>query len=207
VVQLAASEMSLRNLRRREVLGAGAGFAGLGVVLSGTIQAVDTTADGREVAMLTMGVNEVFGMAELLASRALPLTWMAGTTGTAVALLPERSARVVLEHPALAMKAARVLAQQVCDAQGWQKVRSMHPVGTRVAAWVNWQMAGDGALKVPTHAELAWQLNTTRESVTRVFQRLVADGVVCREGEGWRVANAAALGDWLSGRPKEGAGL
>ena len=67
VVQQAAGWMELRNLRRREVLGNDADFRGLGVVLSGTMQAVDYTADGKEVALLTAGVNETFGMAEILA--------------------------------------------------------------------------------------------------------------------------------------------
>lgn len=202
VVQSAAKEMVLHHLRRREVLGGSAGFAGLGVVLSGTIQAVDATADGREVAMLTVGVNEVFGVAELLAARAMPLLWIAGVSGTAVALLAATPALGLLAQPSVALQAAKMLALQVCDAQGWQKVRAMHPISTRVAAWINWQAASDGALRVPTHAELAWQLNTTRESVTRVFQRLMAEGVLSRDGEGWRLANSAALADWLAGKSK-----
>jgi predicted transcriptional regulator len=40
---------------------------------------------------------------------------------------------------------------------------------------------------------LGWRLNTTRETVTRVLQRLQQDGVVLREGELWRVRQAAAL--------------
>lgn len=203
VIQQAAGWMELRNLRRREVLGNDDGFRGLGVVLSGAMQAVDYTADGKEVALLTAGVNETFGMAEILAARALPLTWMAGAASTAVALMPEAQARILLRHPAVALKAANVLAQQVCDAHGWQKVRSVHPVGARVAAWIRWQTGADGAVKMPTHAELAWQLNTTRESITRVFQKLLAEGVLSRSGEGWVLADPIALTGWLSGKPKD----
>lgn len=206
IVQQAAGWMDLQNLRRREVLGSDMGFKGLGVVLSGTLQAVDYTADGKEVALLTAGANEAFGLAELLATRAMPLTWMAGAASTTVALMPEAQARMLLRNPDVALKAANVLAQQVCDAHGWQKVRSVHPVGARVAAWIRWQMGTDGNLKVPTHAELAWQLNTTRESITRVFQKLLAEGVLARNGEAWRVSDSAPLADWLSGRPKDMVG-
>jgi DNA-binding GntR family transcriptional regulator len=58
----------------------------------------------------------------------------------------------------------------------------------------------EGTLQVPTHAELAWQLNTTRESVTRVMQKLLSDGVVVRESERWLIVQAEVLRDLARGR-------
>jgi predicted transcriptional regulator len=56
---------------------------------------------------------------------------------------------------------------------------------------------------VPTHAELAWHLNTTRESVTRVFQKLFSDGVIAREESGWRIADWSALTEGSRPRSRE----
>ncbi|MHB1114141.1 MAG: hypothetical protein ACYC03_13160, partial [Acidovorax defluvii] len=63
-VQFAAANMQLVHLKRREVLGDGKSpFNGLGVVLQGNLQAVDLTLDGREAALLTVGLHETFGHA------------------------------------------------------------------------------------------------------------------------------------------------
>lgn len=205
LVQQVADSMRLLSLRRREVLAdAAACLPGLGVVLSGALQAVDETADGREVALETVGVNQAFGVAELIAARALPVTWMAATTGTTVGLLPREQAMALLHEPEVALRAAQSLAQRVCDTRSLQKVLTVHPVSARVCAWLSWQRSPEqNGVQVPTHAELAWQLNTTRESVTRVFQRLQADGVIQRDGDLWLVAPRDVLADWIKGRSRE----
>lgn len=192
-----AERMQIVSLRRREVLGGAAGFTGLGVVLNGSLQSVEETTDGREVVLATAEAYEPFGLAELLAQAIAPPTWVAGSTSTAVGTLDRATAMDVLQRPELAFAVARTLARRVCDLQGMQKILSIHSVPARLAAWLHWQCAGtEGRIKLPTHAELAWQLNTTRESVTRVLQRLSAEGLLARDGEAWRVANPSALSDW-----------
>lgn len=202
VVHRTAEAMQLVALRRREVLAwPGLGATGLGVVLSGSLQAVDETADGKEVSLETVEVNAAFGVAELLAARALPVTWMAAAAGTAVGVLARALALELLHQPEVALRAAQALAQRVCDTRGLQKVLTIHPVSARVCAWLGWQWdSQQGALQLPTHAEIAWQLNTTRESVTRVFQRLQAERVIAREGAFWLVLDAQALRAWGQGR-------
>jgi CRP-like cAMP-binding protein len=114
------------------------------------------------------------------------------------------SALQAFNKPELLGRAAALLAQRVCDAQSLQKVLAVHPVNARVCAWLEWQQdAHGGRVTVPTHAELAWQLNTTRESVTRVFQKLSADGVLERDGDRWRIAMPEVLAEWAFGRTRE----
>ncbi len=192
-----AERMRLVSLRRREVLSGTSGFQGLGVVLSGVMQSVEEASDGREVVLATAEVNEPFGLAELLAAGAAAPVWMAGSSGTAVGVLERPDALELLRRPELAWPVAQTLARRLCDMQSMQRVLSIHSVPARLAAWLHWRCGGqDGELKLPTHAELAWQLNTTRESVTRVLQRLAADGLVARQGDMWVVRNADALLVW-----------
>ena len=146
----------------------------------------------------------LFRSAELLAARSLPVTWMAAAAGTTVGLLSREPAMALLHQPEVALRAAQSLAQRVCDTRGLQKVLTIHPVSARVCAWLNLQRTpGKGVVQVPTHAELAWQLNTTRESVTRVFQRLQADGVIQRDGDIWQLAGSEVLEDWIKNRIRE----
>lgn len=199
-----AERMRLVPLRRREVLGGAAGFKGLGVVLSGSMQAVEEAADGREVVLASAEVNQPFGLAELLAEGVPPAVWMAGSSSTAVGVLERAEALELFKRPDLAWPAARSLARRVCDMQGMQRVLSIHSVPARLATWLHWQCGGcDGQLKLPTHAELAWQLNTTRESVTRILQRLSGDGLVARQGDSWNIRNADALLVWGQSVPRD----
>ena len=209
LTRFCAEHMQLVTLRRREVItnGAGAGesnFTGLGVVLSGAVQAVDLTGDGREAALVTALPYECFGLAELLAPRGQAMTWMASAASTVVGLMDREAALQAFSKTELLLRAAALLAQRVCDAHSLQKVMTVHPVSARVCAWLEWQQDGaPGGLAVPTHAELAWQLNTTRESVTRVFQKLAADGVLKRDGDRWKIAMPKVLADWARGRGRD----
>jgi CRP-like cAMP-binding protein len=117
-----------------------------------------------------------------------------------VGLLERQAALEALATAELAVRAAASLAQRVCDTQSLQKVLTVHPVSARVCAWLLWRRErATGLVGLPTHAELAWQLNTTRESVTRVLQRLLQDGVIERLEEQWRVASETGLADWARG--------
>lgn len=199
----AAERMQLQTLRRREVLPPdGGAFDGLGLVVHGSVQAVDLTIDGREAALVSAAPGEVLGLAQLLAERALPLSWVASQGPATVAVLARPAALALLQMPEMGLRAARWLAQQLSDMAAWQKFLGLHPVGARVCASLLHVMQADGSLRLPTHAELGWRLNTTRESVTRMLQRLLQDGVIAREGERWRVRDVAAL--QRLARPQEG---
>ena len=202
LVEHAASRMDIVHLKRREVLlSAGLPFRGLAVVLQGRMQAIDHTIDGREVALSSVDPGGVFGHANLIAPRPFELTWVA-TSPAAVAVMPPAAALSLLQDPHMSLQLAADMAQQVCDFLGWQKVLSVHPVSARVCAWLLAHTAGPAGLSRYTHAELAWRLNTTRESITRVLQRLQAEGVLQREGEVWRIANIEKLRELSQGDAK-----
>lgn len=202
-VQFAAAHMQLLHLKRREVLGDGKQpFNGLGVVLQGSLQAVDLTLDGREAALLTTSLHETFGHANLLAIQPVALTWVAASPSTSVATMAAEAALELMSFPDMALGAARLLAQDVCSFLGWQKIQAVHPVSARVCAWLQYQSAAESALRLPTHAELAWRLNTTRETVTRVLQRLLTDGVLRRDGELWLVERPELLRDMARGEER-----
>lgn len=193
-VRFAAAHFEVRHFRRRELIGSTqAPFNGFGLVISGAVQAMDMTLDGKEVALLHIGENEVFGHLALLAERPLPLTWVAGQASTAVALMAADKAAQLAQFPEIVLQLARDASQQVCDLLGGQKIQSIHPVGARICAWLAHHSRQNHELQLPTHAELAWQLNTTRESITRMLQKLLTDGVLARDGDLWRVLRPDVL--------------
>ena len=202
-VQFAASHMHLIHLKRREVLGDGKQpFNGLGVVLQGNLQAVDLTLDGREAALLTATLHETFGHANLLAAQPVLLTWVAVSPSTSVAVMDSQAAQELMAFPEMALGAARLLAQDVCSFLGWQKIQAVHPVSARVCAWLLRQSIKDRVLRLPTHAEMAWRLNTTRESVTRVLQKLLTEGVLRRDGDDWHLVRINTLEEMARGEDR-----
>ncbi len=202
VVKHAASQMDILQLKKREVLLVnGRPFRGLGVVLQGRLQAMDYTIDGREVALTTVDSGEAFGQANLIAPRPVDLTWVAVGQSTLAVMAPQ-PAMELLRNSEMSMQVAVDLAQQVCEFLSWQKILSVHPISARVCAWLAWSAAGSQGLVIPRHAELAWRLGTTRESITRTFQRLQSEKILRREGENWLIENAAALQQMALGDSK-----
>jgi len=193
LVSSASGDMEIIHLKRREVLEPGGrSFRGLGVVVQGRIQSIDQTLDGREVALQTVDPGEAFGQVALLASQPVHMVWVA-TAPSAVAVLSEEKALALFDSAPMAMLAARGLADQVSEFLSWQKIMSVTPISSRVCAWICWAAGQKDRLEVPKQAELAWRLNTTRESITRTFQRLQADGLLQRDESVWAILKRPAL--------------
>lgn len=204
LVEQASRQMEIVHLKRREILlSAGAPFRGLGVVLQGRVQAIEYTIDGREVALTSVESGGAFGQASLMAPRPIEMTWVAMSPAT-VAVMAPREAVALFRHAPMSLQLATDLAQDVCEFLSWQKILSVHPVSARLCAWLLWNMSGEGLVEIRTHAELAWRLNTTRESVTRVLQRLQADGILRREGEMWRAVGRDRLAELAKGEARAG---
>lgn len=193
LVKQVSEDMAIVHLKRREVLHVqGRAFRGLGVVLQGRIQAVDQTLDGREVALQSVDVGQAFGQVDLLAPQAAHMVWMASAP-SAVGVLDASKALALLELAPMGLLAAREMAAQVSEFLSWQKILTVTPISARVCAWVCWVAAGRDQIEIPKHSELAWRLNTTRESITRTFQKLQADGLMQREDPLWRILRPEAL--------------
>jgi CRP-like cAMP-binding protein len=162
------------------------------LVVQGRIQSIEQTLDGREVALQTADAGESFGQVVLLASLPIDMVWLA-TMPTAVAVLHHDKALALFASAPMGLLAARGLADQVSEFLGWQKVIAVTPISSRVCAWICWSAGTKDRLEVPKQAELAWRLNTTRESITRTFQRLQADGLLQRDESAWRILKRDSL--------------
>ncbi|MFN3311830.1 MAG: Crp/Fnr family transcriptional regulator, partial [Thermomonas sp.] len=122
-----------------------------------------------------------------------PVSWVAASGAATVAAMTREDALALLEMEGMGLRAARWLARKLAETWAWNRLVGVHPVMARVCACLLWLKKEDGTLALPTHAELGWRLNTTRESVTRALQRLQQDGIVQRCGERWRITDEPAL--------------
>ncbi|MBS7351065.1 MAG: Crp/Fnr family transcriptional regulator [Comamonas sp.] len=193
-VQFAASHMHLQHLRRRELVSPTQPFDGLGLVLQGEVQAMDMTSDGKEVALLSASAGHSFGQHTLLSQHPLPLQWMASQAATSLALMAREHALTLLhQHPGILLAVATLVSTHASQMLRMQKIQAIHPVSARICAWLLHHSQANGQVQLPTHAQLAWQLNTTRESITRMLQKLLSEAILRRDADTWHILQPQAL--------------
>lgn len=197
--------MEIFTLKRRQTLLSGGGpFRGLGMVLQGRMQAIELTSDGREFALKTVEQNGLFGQEDVLTSKPLGLHWTAPSSAS-VAVMGLKTALELTEQPELLRALAQELANQLSEQMQWQRILSANTVASKLANWIVFSAGERHEVTLPTHAEVAWRLNTTRESVTRVLQKLQAEGVLVREGGKWTIQRRGALRDLAKGEDTKGS--
>jgi CRP/FNR family cyclic AMP-dependent transcriptional regulator len=188
VLERLAQHASVRAFARREmVLTKGPAPQHLCFLLEGSLQVVDFTLEGREVGLYFIEPGEYF--AELSLIDGQPQSeFVIATSPTQVVLLPAAEIRpVMFGTPALAEAVSHRLAQRVRAQISQRQVLALTNPLQRIAAQLQILTAGGThnirILKAPTHQELAIMVNLTRETVTRTFQVLQAQGVLKRQGE------------------------
>ena len=177
----------------------------LGFLLEGRLQGVDFTVDGREVGLYFVDALDYFG--ELSVIDGLPRPDFVIAVGRSkVATLARDEARSLLfSHPDIAQRLTLRLAHRVRMVSAQRTLLGLPNPAQRICAqlFLMSVKVGDGKAVIPnapTHQELAIMINTSRETVTRVFQILQARGILKREGNQWQVVNGRYLNDVAEGR-------
>lgn len=194
VVAQVAQAAQLRLLRRRQVALSPAEVGdALGWVVSGRVQALGQTVDGKEFVVGSFGPGEFFGEVEAFGGAAPGTVYAAAMEG-AVAVVPLAALEQAGEAwPALWRRLLAATAARSGQWLAWRRRLSLPNAVERVEETLAWLAGLDesGLGRLPegvTQQEIAGYANTTRETVTRVMQRLQQEGRVVREEGGWRVA-------------------
>ncbi len=180
-----AARMVRRTLARRAVaLEKGARGQPLGFVLTGRLQAVDFTLDGREAGLYFVGPGEVYGELATIDGGENP-EFVIAICQTEVLEMAAADARaLLLPNPHVAEALARRLAARLREAIALRSVLALPNPMQRLSALLVGMSGPAGAIAhVPTHQELAIMINTTRETVTRILRLLFDQGIVQRQGE------------------------
>lgn len=188
VLERLAQHASVRPFARREmVLSKGPAPQYLCFLLEGRLQAIDFTLEGREVGLYFIDPGNYFAELSLIDGQPQP-EFVISNSRSQVVLLPAAEIRPVLfATPALAEALSRRLTQRIRVQISQRQVLALTNPLHRIAAQLQILTAGGTqnlrVFKAPTHQELAIMVNLTRETVTRTFQVLLAQGVLKRQGE------------------------
>lgn len=182
---------STRDFAKREmVLAKGPPVPYLCFLMEGRLQAIDFTLDGREVGLYFIEPGDYFGELSLIDGEAQP-EFVIATGRARVVLLPGAEIRPVLfSSPQLAEALSKRLAQRVRQQLNQRQILAVNNPLHRICAQLQIMIGGTPGqtpqqliIKAPTHQELAIMVNLTRETVTRTFQVLLAQGVLTRQGD------------------------
>jgi hypothetical protein len=185
--------------KREVVVNKGSEPQHLFFLLDGRLQGVDFTVDGKEVGVFFAQPGDFLGELAVMDHGTHPETIMAIAKSTVVTI-PRLSIRpLLLGMPAMAEMLAMKLASKLRQASSQRRILGLTNPTQKVCAELGLMLeaqahsalgspapgASPGQPRIaqmPTHQELAIMINASRETVTRVFQQLLLNAVVQRDG-------------------------
>jgi CRP-like cAMP-binding protein len=152
-------------------------------LLSGRLQAVDITEDGREIGLSFLQAGDYFG--ELSVIDGLPRSaTVVACEPSIYALLPRADALEIMhKQPLIAERMFKRLASGIRQASNFRTILGIPNAFQRVYALIDYlAKTGHGGLvvieRLPTQQEISIMVNTSRETVSRAIQVLIQRGVV-----------------------------
>jgi len=202
-----SQQMGLHTFARRGVVLAKDGNqATLGFLLSGRLQAVDFTVDGRSVGLYFVEPGDYFGELSVIDGKA-PAEFIIAAAESMVATLNlVHAQQLVLRYPVIAQQFLGRMALRVRTIMAQRTLLGLPNPVQRLCALLlqlpGQQISGGEQVldHAPTHQELAIMINTSRETVTRAFQVMTQQKILIRLGNTLHVLQPNAVKDIAEGR-------
>lgn len=178
------ADIRIRQYNRRDVVlhKGGAGDTLL-FLLTGQLQVIDVTEDGRAIGLRLLAPGDFFGEIAVINGSQRSASVVA-QTNVLVALLPRATALHLFAHsPSVAMQMLRFLAEKVQRDSQFRALLSIHNTSKRIFTYIDLlkETTADNEAVVenlPTHQDIANMINTSRETVTRTLLLLAQQGII-----------------------------
>ena len=176
--------LHVRQIRRNQwILRKGNTGDQLFFLLTGRLQVIDITYNGKEVGLSFLAPGDYFG--ELSVIDGLPRTSSVQTiVDSEVAMLPRYVAlELMLHHPVVVERLLQNMARTIRTANAYRGILAIPSASQRVYALLERMTTqAPGGLHVidplPTQQEGAIMVNTSRETVSRALQAWLQKGVL-----------------------------
>lgn len=152
-------------------------------LLSGRLQVVDMTEDGREIGLSFISPGDYFGELSIIDDQPRSASVIAHEPSLASFLPRAQALGLIYSHSLVAERVLKRLASKIRLASNHRAILGIPSAFQRVFALLN-QLAAvaPGGLVViediPTQQEIAIMVNTSRETVSRALQVLLQKGIV-----------------------------
>ena len=184
------NELRIRHYNKREVvLQKGGSGDGLLFLLSGQMQVIDVTEDGRAIGLRMLAPGDFFGEIALINNSTRSASVVA-MSQVLVAFLPAPTAMHLFSHsPSVARQMLQYLAQKIQRDSEFRALLSINNTAKRIYTYLLLMQAKQGQRldgqsvveNLPTHQDIANMINTSRETVTRALLTLVQQGIVQKD--------------------------
>jgi len=175
-----------RFVRHETIIQKGSVGDSLLFLLSGKLQVVDVTEDGRIIGLRMLSEGDFFGEIAVIQSSVRSASVVA--LGEAlVAFLPSEITLHLFSHsPAVAQHMLRRLAAKIQQDSQFRTLLSIHNTSKRIYTFLElMKEKKTGNLEVvenlPTHQDIASMINTSRETVTRTLLILAQQGIIQKD--------------------------
>jgi CRP/FNR family cyclic AMP-dependent transcriptional regulator len=184
--------------KRDVVLQKGGSGDGLLFLLSGQLQVIDVTEDGRAIGLRMLVPGDFFGEIAVINGSTRSASVLA-MSEVLVAFLPATTALHLFSHsPSVANQMLRHLAQKI---QRDSEFRSLLSIGNTMKRIYTFLIllqqknpdSPDVVENLPTHQDIANMINTSRETVTRALLTLVQQGIVQKDAHRLVILDKDAL--------------
>ncbi|HEX5229387.1 MAG TPA: Crp/Fnr family transcriptional regulator [Bryobacteraceae bacterium] len=187
-----------RDLAQGEMLFlVGEKAAGLFVIVSGRIRAFRVNAQGREQTLHVESAGATLAEVPVFDDGAYPATAIAEEPATVLFLAKDDVRQFLLRHPELGLTALKLMAQRLRGHAELVDALSLQQVGQRIARYLLDHAKGSAVDLAITNEELARQVGSVREVVSRTLARLERDGLIEQTSAGKRrsivIPNISAL--------------
>jgi CRP/FNR family cyclic AMP-dependent transcriptional regulator len=168
-------------------------------LLDGRLQGVDMTLDGREAGLYFVEPLDFFGELSVIDQLPAPEFVIALAPSRFVMISASSLHQLMTLFPAVTNLLNARLARRLRESLAQRTLLSMPTPAQRVCAQLvqlshaNTNSQAPNVANAPTHQEIAIMINTTRETVTRVFQKLQAQGIIKRDGSSLHILNISYL--------------
>jgi len=201
-------EIRIRRYDKRDiVLQKGGHGDGLLFLLSGQLQVIDVTEDGRAIGLRMLAPGDFFGEIALINNSTRSASVVA-MSEVLVAFLPAATAMHLFSHsPSVANLMLRHLAQKIQRDSEFRSLLSINNTAKRIYTYLVLLQKNDagqpGAPAVvenlPTHQDIANMINTSRETVTRALTALAQQGIVQKDSHRLIIVKPDALQKLVQG--------
>jgi len=194
-------ELRFRQYNKRDiVLQKGAAGDGLLFLLSGQLQVIDVTEDGRAIGLRMLAPGDFFGEIAVINGSQRTASVVA-MSPVLVAFLPAAAALHLFSHsPSVANMMLRHLAAKIQRDSEFRSLLSINNTTRRIYTFlVQMKTAPEqpGQPEVvkdlPTHQDIANMINTSRETVTRALTALSQQGIIQKDSKGLLIINPQGL--------------
>jgi len=199
------NELRFRQYAKRDVvLQKGGSGDGLLFLLSGQLQVIDVTEDGRAIGLRMLAPGDFFGEIAVINNSTRSASVVA-MSNVLVAFLPAAAALHLFAHsPPVAAQMLRYLAQKIQRDSEFRALLSINNTAKRIYTFLilmqNKTPGGPDVVEnLPTHQDIANMINTSRETVTRSLLTLVQQGIVEKEAHRLIIRDPAALQKLVQG--------